>query len=191
MPRIAEPPHEVLDRDGAFEVRRYPGRVIAETRVPGAWSAAGNAGFRRLAGYIFGKNRGRAKVAMTAPVGQRPATIAMTAPVGQRRDADAWLVTFTMPAGETLATLPVPDDPRVTLRALPPVEVAVAIFSGRWTAANLARHEAALRTWAAARGLALVGEPEVNRYDPPFTLWFRRRNEIWLARAAAVGAATA
>ncbi|MCE9578075.1 MAG: heme-binding protein [Deltaproteobacteria bacterium] len=190
MPRVAEPRFEITDRDGAFEVRRYPGRVIAETRVHGAWSAAGNEGFRRLAGYIFGKNRGRAKVAMTAPVGQRPATIAMTAPVGQRRDADDWLVTFTMPAGETLATLPVPDDARVTLREVPPSEVAVAIFSGRWTAANLARHEAALRAWATARGLALLGEPEVNRYDPPFTLWFRRRNEIWFALATA-DAATA
>ncbi len=120
MARIAEPRHEVLDRDGAFEVRRYPGRVIAETRVLGPWSAAGNEGFRRLAGYIFGKNRGRAKVAMTAPVGQRPATIAMTAPVGQRRDADAWLVTFTMPAGETLATLPVPGRPPRDAAPLPP-----------------------------------------------------------------------
>jgi len=27
----------------------------------------------------------------------------------------------------------------------------------------------------------VTGEPEVNRYNPPWTLWFLRRNEVWLA----------
>ena len=44
----------------------------------------------------------------------------------------------------------------------------------------------ALRAWAAARGLSVVGEPEVNRYDPPFKPAFLRRNEVWLEVAAPV-----
>ncbi|MCY7307844.1 MAG: heme-binding protein [Rhodoferax sp.] len=28
--------------------------------------------------------------------------------------------------------------------------------------------------------LACTGEPTLSRYDPPFTPWFMRRNEIWL-----------
>jgi hypothetical protein len=128
---------------------------------------------------------------MTAPVGQQPAprTLAMTAPVGQRRDGDGWLVAFTMPGGETLATLPKPLDPRVTLRELAPIEVAVVTFSGRWTDANMRERGDALRAWAAGRGLMVTGAPEVNRYDPPFKPWFLRRNEVWLelAPAAPVG----
>ena len=183
--RVEEPAYESKLRDGDFELRRYGARVVAETVVSGEWSEAGNEGFRRLAAYIFGKNRGRAKIAMTAPVAQRAedgkgAKIPMTAPVAQRRAGDAWTVSFMMPAGETLATLPEPDDARVVLRELPPIEVAVVRFSGRWTDANMKERAEALRAWAAGRDLSVAGEPEVNRYDPPFKPSFLRRNEVWL-----------
>ena len=189
MTKVAEPPFTVQTQDGDFEVRAYAPRVVAETTVAGRWESVGNEGFRRLAAYIFGQNATRTKVAMTAPVGQRPQgrAIAMTAPVGQRSDGDGWVVSFTMPAGETLASLPRPVDARVTLRELAATRVAVVRFSGRWSAARMAVRTQALRAWASARGLALVGEPEVNRYDPPWTLWFLRRNEVWLAVAPTAG----
>ena len=185
MATIQEPRYETTVHDGDFEVRHYRSRIVAETEVAKRdWAASGNEGFRRLAAYIFGKNRKRTKLAMTAPVGQRPTPgveLAMTAPVGQRRDHDRWVVSFTMPNESTLATLPEPEDPRVVLRELPPADVAVVRFSGRWTDTNIDRRTQALRRWVASRGLATVGEPEVNRYDPPFKLWFLRRNEVWVA----------
>ncbi|NOU30407.1 MAG: heme-binding protein [Polyangiaceae bacterium] len=185
MAAVKEPTYSVIQRDGAFELREYGPRVVAETRVDLDWDDAGSEGFRRLAGYIFGKNKGRAKIAMTAPVGQRTAPaggakIAMTAPVAQRRAGSAWTVAFTMPEGETLGTLPEPEDSRVVLRALPKVRVAVVRFRGRWTAENMNERTEALRAWAAVRGVAVSGDAEVNRYDPPWIPWFLRRNEIWL-----------
>jgi hypothetical protein len=182
---VREPTYVSELREGAFELRRYPPRVVAETRVSGGFGAAGNAGFRRLARYIFGGNRGRRKLAMTAPVGERAAgrTLAMTAPVGERAEGGGWVVSFTMPAGETLESLPVPEDAAVVLRELPETRVAVHRSRGRWTDAKFAAQAAALRAWTSARGLAVAGEPEVNRYDPPWTLWFLRRNEVWLALA--------
>ncbi len=183
---VKEPKYAIERQDQSFEVRAYPTRVVAETQVAGDFEQAGNEGFRRLAGYIFGKNRGRAEIAMTAPVAQSGngrgdgAKIAMTAPVAQSRSGRTWTVAFTMPEGESLATLPAPDDPRVVLRELPPVRVAVVRFSGRWTDENMRAHEAALRGWVGARALAIAGDAEVNRYDPPFMPWFARRNEIWL-----------
>ena len=186
MTRVAEPTYALETRDDDFEVRAYAPRVVAETVVAGAWGAVGNEGFRRLAGYIFGGNTTRAKIAMTAPVAQRETgrAIAMTAPVGQRQDGGAWVVSFTMPAGETLATLPRPLDARVTLRELPAARVAVVRFSGLCGEAMRAERARSLRAWAEARGLAVTGEPEVNRYNPPWTLWFLRRNEVWLALAS-------
>lgn len=185
MTRVAEPAYALETRDDDFEVRAYAPRVVAETVVEGAWDVVGNEGFRRLAGYIFGGNTTRAKIAMTAPVAQRETgrAIAMTAPVGQRQEGGAWVVSFTMPAGETLATLPRPLDARVTLRELPASRVAVVRFSGLCGEATRAERTRALRAWAEARGLAVTGEPEVNRYNPPWTLWFLRRNEVWLALA--------
>ncbi|MBL8784677.1 MAG: heme-binding protein [Deltaproteobacteria bacterium] len=181
MPPTQEPPFTSQLRDGDFEVRRYEARTLAKTQVEGEWSTASNEGFRRLAGFIFGKNHRKAKIAMTAPVGQqRGESIPMTTPVGQRQDGTHWTVSFTMPAGESLATLPEPDDARVTLEAVLPVTVAVVRFSGTWTPAHMRERTEALREWVAARGLRITGEPEVNRYDPPFKPWFLRRNEVWL-----------
>lgn len=188
MARVEEPTFTTKVREGDFELRRYGPRVVAETVVEGDWGEAGNEGFRRLAGYIFGKNGGRAEIPMTAPVAQRADSggtkLAMTAPVAQRQEASgsrpAWTVAFMMPAGETLASLPRPEDARVMLRERPPVEVAVVRFSGRWTDANVHEHTEALRGWVRGRGLRAVSEPEVNRYDPPFKPWFLRRNEVWL-----------
>jgi hypothetical protein len=57
-------------------------------------------------------------------------------------------------------------------------------FSGRWTDANMKDREAALRAWANEQHLTIVGQAEVNRYDPPFKPWFLRRNEVWLPIAA-------
>jgi hypothetical protein len=180
--RVQEPRFAVELREGDLEVRRYEPRVVAETVVSGSRKEAENEGFRRLAGYIFGGNQDHSN-AMTAPVGQKPEgrKLAMTAPVGQKPDGDAWMVSFTMPEGETLGSLPEPNDSRVTLRGLPPVRVAVIKFSGRWTDESFATHAERLRAWTSLRGLHAAGEPEVNRYDPPWTLWFMRRNEVWLA----------
>lgn len=182
--RVEEPGFTTTLRDGDFELRHYGPRVVAETHVAGDWSAAGNEGFRRLFGYISGKNSGRSEIAMTAPVSQRRAgergeKIAMTAPVGQRRDGDDWVVSFTMPEGAKLASFPRPEDERIVLREIAPVDVAVVRFSGRWTTSNMQERAAAVRAWATSRALRVSDEPEVNRYDPPFRPWFLRRNEVW------------
>ncbi|MEO6950553.1 MAG: heme-binding protein [Polyangia bacterium] len=181
--KVDEPKFVVERKEGEFEVRRYAARVVAETRVVGDRKQAESAGFRLLAGYIFGGNKTKTKIAMTAPVGQsaQGRKLAMTAPVGQKAEGeDAWTVSFTMPEAETLTTLPEPRDARVILRELPPARVAVVKFSGRWTDESFARHAELLRSWLAKLGISPSGHIEVNRYNPPWTLWFMRRNELWL-----------
>jgi hypothetical protein len=51
--------------------------VVAEVTVPGPADQAGNRAFPLLAGYIFGKNKGERKMAMTAPVTQTAAPMKM------------------------------------------------------------------------------------------------------------------
>lgn len=179
---IETPRHRVLETYDDFEVREYPAYLVAETEVEGEQSEVGNEAFSRLGGYIFGKNRGAKKIAMTAPVTQAPAEgekIAMTAPVTQERTGRrTWRVQFMMPSSYTLDTLPEPTDARVHLREVPARRVAVLRYSGTWSQRNFLEHLEKLREALKREGLKTRGEPTWARYDPPFKPWFLRTNEI-------------
>jgi hypothetical protein len=144
---------------------------------------AGNQAFPILAGYIFGKNKGERKFAMTAPVTQSavPMKMAMTAPVTQSAAPDGMRVQFVLPQGVTLESAPEPLDPRVQLRLVPASQWAVIRYSGTWSQANYEEHLALLRAALDQAGVATQGEPVLARYNPPITPWFLRRNEVWLA----------
>jgi hypothetical protein len=150
--------------------------------VAGPAADAGSLAFPILAGYIFGKNKGERRYAMTAPVTQQaaPAKLAMTAPVTQSATPAGMLVQFVLPAGTTLANAPVPLDARVMLREVAPRRVAVIRYSGFWSDANYEQHLGVLQAGMRNAGLAAQGEPVLSRYDSPVTPWFMRRNEIWI-----------
>ena len=169
-----------------FEVRRYEAHVIAEVIVEGSPENAGTRAFRSLADYIGGRNHTGRSVAMTAPVLQQGGggrRMAMTAPVVQREHGrpGSHVVGFVMPADETLETLPEPDAVEVVLRAVP-VEFAAALqYSGRWTQAGYQERVARLQQAMADAGLRAVGQPRWARFNPPWTPWFLRRNEVVVA----------
>jgi len=178
---VEEPRHAVIEKTGAFELRRYEPMVLAEVVETGERGAAANAGFRALAGYIFGDNAPKTKIAMTAPVTQtRGEKIAMTAPVTQSRESGGWIVRFVMPDGATRASLPAPTNPAVRLVDLPGRTVAVRRFSGFATETALRRETDALNAEIAQRKLHPSGAATVAFYDPPWTLPFMRRNEVML-----------
>jgi effector-binding domain-containing protein len=185
---IEEASYKVLKSSGKFEIREYTPHILAETVVDGDLEEAGNKAFRRLFNYISGENRSRAKVAMTAPVSQEKAgeKISMTAPVVQQRARDKWAVSFTMPASYTLETLPTPDDPQITLRLVPARRMAAVRYSGLWSEKNYLQNRSELETWIREQGLTAAGDPVWARYNPPFTPWFLRRNEILIPLAADV-----
>ena len=180
---IEEPDFEVVQRLEAVEIRQYAPYVVAEVTVSGPADSAGNRAFPLLAGYIFGKNKGERKMAMTAPVTQTPTPVkmAMTAPVTQAPVAEGHLVQFVLPKGVTLESAPEPLDSRVKIREVPAHRVAAVKFSGFWSEDNYQRHLSQLTSGLQAAGLRWKGEPVYSRYDAPWTPWFMRRNEIWLA----------
>jgi len=184
---VEEPEHSSEQLSKQVEIRRYGPRIAAETVVDGDEASARNVGFRRLARYIFGQNRGRARIDMTAPVGQQQAgeRIAMTAPVSSTSSPQGWVVRFYMPADWTLESLPMPDDDRVRLVEVPAESVAVLRFNGTASPAIVAARAADLRNELKAYGFETVGPPAAWFYDPPWTLPFRRRNEIAIAIAEA------
>ena len=180
---IEEPDFEIVQRLDAVEIRQYAPYVVAEVTVPGPEDSAGSRAFPLLAGYIFGKNKGERKMAMTAPFTQTPTPVkmAMTAPVTQAPTAEGYRVQFVLPKGVTLETAPEPLDARVKIREVPAAKVAAVKFSGFWSEDNYQRHLSQLTSGLTTAGVRWKGEPVYSRYDAPWTPWFMRRNEIWLA----------
>ena len=180
---IEEPDYDVIRTFDNVELRQYAPYVVAEVVVDGPAEDAGYQAFPILAGYIFGKNKGEKKLSMTAPVTQTaaPVRMQMTAPVTQAAVAGGTQVQFVLPKGVTLATAPEPVDPRVQLRLTPAATRAVIRYSGAWSQSNDLEHLNELKASLAAAGVATQGEPVLARYNAPFTPWFMRRNEIWLA----------
>ena len=194
---IEEPSYEVVRKIDDVEVRQYAPYIVAEVQIEADADEAGNLAFPILAGYIFGKNKGKQEFAMTAPVTQAaaPVRLEMTAPVTQAAasgtpgshvvqqstTAGGFMVQFVLPKGVTVANAPEPLDARVMLREVAPQCVAVIRYSGFWSDANYKEHLEKLRATLKAADLTPSGEPVFSRYNPPFTPWFMRRNEIWLA----------
>jgi hypothetical protein len=54
-------------------------------------------------------------------------------------------------------------------------------YSGTWSQTNYLEHLVELKTALQTADVAVQGEPVLARYNGPFTPWFMRRNEIWLA----------
>ena len=180
---IEEPVFQIVRKYDGFEIRDYQPYVVAEVVVPGPAEEAGNQGFRILAAYIFGKNKGERNIEMTAPVAQTPVPtkLEMTAPVTQSATDAGFAIQFTMPASYTLESLPEPLDARITLKALPGGRFAVIRYSGSWSESNYSTHLERLNAGVAAAGLTTTGAPIYSRYNAPFVPWFMRRNEIWLS----------
>jgi hypothetical protein len=179
-----EPEHTVEQAGPGLEIRHYGPRIAAETTVVADEIAARSQGFRRLAGYIFGGNHADTKIAMTAPVAQqdsadRGQNISMTAPVSESAGNNGeWVIRFFMPTGESLTSLPQPNDRAVRLVTVPAETIAVRRFSGSTSARAVASQTAALVRTLRETGLEPTGAPAAWFYDPPWTIPMLRRNEI-------------
>ena len=175
---IEEPAYTIISNTHGYVVRSYGAILVAETQVNSNFENAGSLAFKILAGYIFGANQSKIKIAMTAPVNQEK--IKMVAPITQAKGPIGFRVQFTMPKHYTLETLPLPNDSRVELKQIPARKIAVFSYSGSWSES---RYQEKLKDFTEKLkqdAVRTTGEPVFARYNSPFHLWFLRRNEIWI-----------
>jgi len=183
-----EPKFESLRQEDNIEIRRYVPVIVAETLVDGDMDSASKRGFQLIANYIFGHNE---RIAMTVPVVAEPQgsaeKIAMTIPVSiepQNADnskmagAQRWRIHFVMPSEYTFATLPKPLNPQVRLREIPAKTYAALTYSGINSESTVQEKTDQLLNWLKSQEIATIGQPQLARYNPPWTLPFMRRNEI-------------
>ena len=177
-----QPKYKVVDRiQDDIEVRRYGARTVAEVEIVASGDRnARRQAFRILAGYIFGKNRTRAKIAMTAPVETQRSSekIAMTAPVETQTSGGTFRMAFFLPAKYSVRTAPKPLDPRIRIRTAAPVLIATYRFSGVASESDTKRRWLILKGKLSETKWQVVGKPVSYFYNPPWTLPMFRRNEV-------------
>jgi hypothetical protein len=181
-----EPKFTLLEKDQSFELRLYEPKILAEVLVSGTMREASSKGFKLIADFIFGNNiatSGKSeKISMTAPVLIEPHAekISMTAPVNVEQSGAGWKVNFVMPSQYTLETLPKPNNPVVKIKPIPAKKFAVIQFSGLVDEEKMAKKVNDLEQWISTKQLKVLGNAELARYNPPWTLPFLRRNEVMI-----------
>jgi DNA gyrase inhibitor GyrI len=157
-------PYSVALKDGDYELRDYPELTIVETSMADA-NAGENSGFRKLFGYITGKNQNQESIAMTTPV---------------FISDDRRKMAFVLPAKSSSGQISAPLDPSLSIKKIPAGRFAVLRFSGGRSSTLETQSLSLLRTWIAKKGLTAAGSPIYGYFDPPWTPGFLRRNEVML-----------
>jgi len=161
-----QPEYLVLEKIGDLEIRQYPPHIVAETLVQGEFDEVGSSAFRRLAGYIFGKNEADKKISMTAPV-------------TQQQTGEGYIVRFYMPAEHNLSDLPAPLDDTVSIREASGGTFAVLKYKGGWKQKRYLKHKDRLIEQLTENpDWRINGEPTWARYNAPIMPAFLRVNEI-------------
>lgn len=157
--------YNVIRSGKDFEIRFYPQATIASiTTVATNYSALGNSGFKKLAGYIFGGNSGKQKIAMTSPVYMQVNDSAST-------------MSFVMPAQFNKDSLPLPNDSTVSIETTSDEYVAAIRFGGFANEKRIREYTTKLENALKANKITYHGFFRLLAYNPPYQL-FGRRNEI-------------
>lgn len=166
MSRYEQPEHEVVAEADGYEIRRYRPYLVAETTVEGDFDSAGSVAFRRLAGFIFGRNSDQRKMNMTAPVTRQV--------VGEDRQR----YRFVMESTFTEVDLPQPLDDTVTIARVPGGHYAARPYRGNRDERRFRRMEAALLDDLKRDGVEVVGAAQSAVYSGPMTPPMLRHNEV-------------
>mmetsp|Transcript_20501 Transcript_20501/g.38484 ORF Transcript_20501/g.38484 Transcript_20501/m.38484 type:complete len:232 (-) Transcript_20501:130-825(-) len=201
---VAEPAYDVIAQSApassfSWEVRRYGSRFAIEADYPEGENDD-RTPFMELAGYIGvmgpAQNDGSTKIAMTAPVAienekQRGEKIAMTAPVAIKGDGgkERKKMQFFLPAEyDDISKIPHPTNPGVRVVEVPPEVGVVHRYNGVFNSKRSREMARELVKHLGEEGLSVEGsdgekmmqEYQSWGYNPPFTIPYLRRNEIWV-----------
>jgi hypothetical protein len=110
--------------------------------------------------------------------GAAPVTMSATTNESGMAASNKWRVHFVMPSQYTMATIPQPKNSEVKLREVPGQFFAVHSYTGFNTQGRVQGKTDELSAWVLAQKLKPIGNPQLSRYDPPWTLPMFRRNEI-------------
>jgi DNA gyrase inhibitor GyrI len=161
---VETPEYNVIEKDGAFEIRDYPSMMIVSTSMENPNFEDGTS-FMRLFRYISGENESEQKIAMTTPV--------ITS-----KEEGTQQMSFIVPREIAQNGVPKARSEQVEVDTLEAGRFAVYRFSGDWDVNRFEEAKVKLETWLAERKLSPTSEAMIASYDPPMTPSFLKRNEI-------------
>lgn len=166
-----------------YEIREYAPCIEARVEIAVDYDSAINQGFDVLAGYIFGNNKKKKHISMTAPVTEQQVEGAekismtkpvMTIPVGEKH----YIVSFIMPEKYTLESLPEPNNKAITFKPVSAHRAAALRFNGRLNYKKFMGKDKELRVALGIDKILPKSNSISAQYDPPWVPGFLRRNEI-------------
>jgi SOUL heme-binding protein len=155
------PGYRVISTEGAYEIRDYPALTLVSAPMP---HRGQDGAFMKLFRFIDGRNDRSEKIAMTTPV-------LMTG-------TESGAMSFVVPKVVAERGVPSPSNPELTISTKPEGRFASYRYSGSAKPASTEAAAKKLLAWVSAKGLVAEGSPVFAYYDPPWTLWFMRRNEV-------------
>ena len=105
MSNVEQPKYQVISSQENIEIRKYDSMVIAELEIQAERKEATKDGFKILADYIFGNNKSKENISMTAPV-------------RQQKVQENWQISFIMPSEYNIKTLPKPANKNINIKTV-------------------------------------------------------------------------
>ena len=160
------PPYRVIQDAATYQIRAYGPTLYAQTTIEGEINEALNKGFRRLASYIFAKERTTEKIEMTAPVLFQ-----------QAGNPHRWHMRFILPERFLTNEPPKPTSPDIKIIRAARRHVAALRLSGAPDYATWQQHDKNLNA-TLDNANSPCEDSWFARYDAPWVPSLFRRNEI-------------
>ncbi len=155
----------VVFKDAELEIRYYPAATMATIYSESTnYKGVANNGFRKLAGFIFGGNKEKQGISMTAPV-------------RMNMSEKGSEMSFVMPDKYDEHNLPKPNDASIHIHQSTPQYAAVISFSGYATDEKITSYKNKLTDILNSRKIKILGAYNFLGYNAPYQ-FIGRTNEI-------------
>jgi hypothetical protein len=156
--------YKVIKKFDKFEIRKYDAALFSSVKLNNkGYKESSSEGFRILAGYIFGDNDAKEKIAMTSPV------------VMELGDSSKMM--FMVPKNYNLKNLPNPNNSKIVFEKEEVKIIAAIRFDGWADDEKIEKYKTILMNELASEKLNFINKFSFLGYNPPYEV-MNRRNEI-------------
>ena len=162
MSQVEQQNYNTLQTFNKVEIREYPPAIYASVTT----EDNNNSQFGILAGYIFGGNENKQKIAMTSPVHMH-----------QNKLEKSSTMSFVMPSEYKIDELSKPNDDRIVIKKSITKRYAAISYTGYNNSEKFNKYKSELTKQLQEENIKSVGDPIYLGYDPPYKFW-NRKNEV-------------